>query len=479
MSKIKKYRVEEDSLGKKKVDINAFYGIQTVRASENFNVTGYTIDDSLIIALAMVKKSAALANCDAGKLKKNISELIVAAADEIINGKYHDQFIVDPIQGGAGTSINMNMNEVITNIALTKLGHEKGSYDIINPIDHVNMSQSTNDTLPTAIHIAALMSLKNLIITLENLIATFKNKSIEFDGMIKIGRTHLQDAIPIRLGQEFGAYSSVLERDLIRIKQCRQNLYEVNIGATVIGTGLNAERCYIDKAIDYLKEFSEFPVYSATDSVDAMQNTDSYTELSSVLKICVINMSKISNDLRLMASGPRAGLNEINLPPCQQGSSLIPGKVNPVMVELINQVAFQVMGNDQTISLASEAGQFELNVMVPVIVFNLLQSMKIINNAFESFNELCLKGISANREQMKEYVDYNVGILSAILPYIGYEKATNIAKKAIETGECVRKLCLKHTDLTKEELNIIFNEYEMTTMGIAGFNQIMKKDIKD
>jgi len=252
----------------------------------------------------------------------------------------------------------------------------------------------------------------------------------------------------------------------------------LTIGATVIGTGLNAEGSYIEKAINYLKEFTELPLYSPKDLVDAMQNTDCYTELSSALKICMINMSKISNDLRLMASGPRAGLNEINLSPCQRGSSLIPGKVNPVMPELINQVAFQVMGNDQTISLASEAGQFELNVMGPVITFNLLQSLKIINGALESFNDLCLKKISANRVRMKEYVESNVGIVSAIIPYIGYEKAAKLAKKAVESGENVRELCLKHTTFTKEELDIIFNEYEMTTIGIAGLDKIEKKDIE-
>ncbi|MDQ0245197.1 aspartate ammonia-lyase [Bacillus fengqiuensis] len=461
-------RIENDFLGAKEVPKDAYYGIQTLRAVENFPITGYRIHESLIKAMAMVKKSAALANMDVKRLYEGIGHAIIKAADEIIQGRWHEQFIVDPIQGGAGTSMNMNANEVIANRALELLGHEKGTYKHLSPNSHVNMSQSTNDVFPTAIHLATLTSIESLLHTMQDMLDVLKKKSQQFDHVIKMGRTHLQDAVPIRLGQEFEAYSRVVERDIKRIQQSRQHLYEVNMGATAVGTGLNADPGYIKNVVKHLADISGLPLVGAEHLVDATQNTDAYTEVSAALKVCAMNMSKIANDLRLMASGPRAGLAEITLPARQPGSSIMPGKVNPVMPEMINQVAFQVIGNDHTICLASEAGQLELNVMEPVLVFNLLQSISIMNNGFRAFTDHCLTGIEANEKQLKEYVDKSVGIITAVNPHIGYEVAARIAREAILKGKPVRELCLQYDVLTEEELDLILNPYEMTKPGISG-----------
>ncbi|QRG65614.1 aspartate ammonia-lyase [Brevibacillus choshinensis] len=462
------YRIEKDFLGEKEIPVHAYYGVQTMRATENFPITGYRLHSSLINAMAMVKKAAAIANMEVSRLNPRLGNAIVSAAQEIIEGKWHDQFIVDPIQGGAGTSINMNANEVIANRGLEILGEKKGDYFHLSPNTHVNMSQSTNDAFPTAIHIATLDLLEKLLVTMEDMHDVFGQKAHEFDDVIKMGRTHLQDAVPIRLGQEFEAYRRVLERDIKRIKQSRQHLYEVNMGATAVGTGLNADPRYITTVVQQLADITGFPLTGAEHLVDATQNTDAYTEVSAALKVCMMNMSKVANDLRLMASGPRAGLGEISLPARQPGSSIMPGKVNPVMAEVINQVAFQVIGNDHTICLASEAGQLELNVMEPVLVFNLLQSISIMDNAFRVFTQHCLSGIEANRERMKEYVEKSVGVITAVNPHLGYETAARIAREAILTGKSVRELCLQYNVLTEEELDLILDPFEMTHPGIAG-----------
>ncbi|EQM25706.1 aspartate ammonia-lyase [Bacillus licheniformis CG-B52] len=462
------YRTEKDFLGEKKIPADVYYGIQTLRAAENFPITGYKIHEEMIKALAVVKKAAALANMETKRLYKGLGDAIVQAADEILEGKLHDQFIVDPIQGGAGTSMNMNANEVIGNRALELLGHNKGEYIHLSPNTHVNMSQSTNDVFPTAIHISTLKLLEKLLDTMEYMLDAFKKKARDFDHVIKMGRTHLQDAVPIRLGQEFEAYSRVIERDIKRIKQSRQHLYEVNMGATAVGTGLNADPRYIENVVKHLAEISGLPLVGADHLVDATQNTDAYTEVSAALKVCMMNMSKIANDLRLMASGPRAGLAEISLPARQPGSSIMPGKVNPVMAELINQIAFQVIGNDHTICLASEAGQLELNVMEPVLVFNLLQSISIMNNGFRSFTDHCVAGIEANEKRLKAYVEKSAGVITAVNPHLGYEAAARIAREAILTGQSVRDLCLQNDVLTEEELDLILNPYEMTKPGVAG-----------
>ncbi len=463
-----KLRIEKDFLGEKEVPSDAYYGIQTLRAVENFPITGYRIHEDLIQALAMVKKAAALANMDTKRLYNGIGNAICQAADEMIEGRWNDQFIVDPIQGGAGTSMNMNANEVIANRALELLGYEKGSYNHLSPNNHVNMSQSTNDVFPTAIHISALKLMAKLLETMNDMHKVFKTKAGQFEHVIKMGRTHLQDAVPIRLGQEFEAYSRVLERDIKRIQQSRKHLYEVNMGATAVGTGLNADPHYIKGVVKYLAELSGLPLVNAEHLVDATQNTDAYVEVSAVLKVCMINMSKIANDLRLMASGPRTGLAEITLPARQPGSSIMPGKVNPVMAELINQIAFQVIGNDHTICLASETGQFELNVMEPVLVFNLLQSISMMNNGFRSFTEYCLAGIEANEALLKEYVERSVGIITAVNPHLGYDIVARIAREAYISGKSVRKLCIKYDVLREEELDLILNPYVMTQPGIAG-----------
>lgn len=461
-------RIEKDFLGEKEVPADAYYGVQTMRAVENFPITGYRIDEELIKALAMVKKAAALANMDIKRLYKELGEVIVKAAGEIAEGLWHDHFIVDPIQGGAGTSMNMNTNEVIANRGLELLGKEKGDYFHLSPNTHVNMAQSTNDVFPTAIHLATLNHLRQLISTMEHMLDAFRKKAEEFDSVIKMGRTHLQDAVPIRLGQEFEAYSRVIERDIQRIRQSQHHLYEVNMGATAVGTGLNADPRYIQSVVAHLSDISGYQLTGADHLVDATQNTDAYTEVSAALKVGMMNMSKIANDLRLMASGPRAGLAEIRLPPRQPGSSIMPGKVNPVMPELMNQIAFQVIGNDHTICLASEAGQLELNVMEPVLVFNLLQSIKIMNNGFRVFTDYCITGIEANEIRLKEFVEKSVGTITAVNPHLGYEAAARIAKEAIATGQSVRELCLLHDVLTEEELDLILDPYEMTHPGIAG-----------
>ncbi|UQZ85143.1 Aspartate ammonia-lyase [Paenibacillus konkukensis] len=468
-------RVEKDFLGSKEVPMDAYYGIQTLRAVENFPITGYRIHEELIRAMAVVKKAAATANMEISRLQPSLGQAIVRAADEILAGEWHDQFIVDPIQGGAGTSINMNANEVIANRAIELLGGTKGDYFTVSPNSHVNMAQSTNDSFPTAIHIAVLSSIDKLLVTMRELHASFTAKASEFDGVIKMGRTHLQDGVPIRLGQEFAAYARVLNRDILRIEQTRQHLYEVNMGATAVGTGLNADPRYIKRVVELLAGWTGFPLINAADLVDATQNTDAYTEVSAALKVCMINMSKVANDLRLMASGPRAGLAEIRLPARQPGSSIMPGKVNPVMCEVVNQVAFQVIGNDHTICLASEAGQLELNVMEPVLVFNLLQSLSIMNQAFHVFRVHCVDGIEANEQQCKDYVDRSIGIITALNPHLGYEVAARIARQATLTGKSVRELCLLYNVLTEEELDLILDPYEMTHPGIAGASLLDKQ----
>lgn len=462
------FRIEKDFLGEKEVPEDVYYGIQTIRAKENFPITGYPPHPELIRAVGYVKKAAAMANRDVGVLPEKIANAIIQAADEVIDGKFNDQFIVDAIQGGAGTSFNMNANEVIANRAIELLGGKKGDYGVVNPNNHVNMAQSTNDAFPTSIHIASLYLADRLTSSLGKLLKAMEQKEEQFDYVIKMGRTHLQDAVPIRLGQEFGAYRRVLQRDLHRIERALEELHSINMGATAVGTGLNAKPEYIDKVAEYLRMLTKLPLKKADDFVDATQNTDAYTELSSALKVHAINLSKIANDLRLMSSGPRTGFNEINLPARQPGSSIMPGKVNPVMCEVINQISFQVIGNDHTISLASEAGQFELNVMEPVIVFNLLQSLSILANGLEVFREFAIEGITANVVRCRELVEKSVGIITAISPHVGYEQASQIAKEAIDTGRSVREICLERNILTKEELDEILDPKEMTNPGIAG-----------
>ncbi|BCJ85068.1 aspartate ammonia-lyase [Effusibacillus dendaii] len=461
-------RTEKDLLGTREVPLDAYYGIQTLRAVENFPITGIPPHKELIRALATVKKAAAMANQEIGTLKKEIADAVIQAAEEVISGKLHDFFIVDSIQGGAGTSMNMNTNEVIANRAIELLGGKKGDYLLCSPNTHVNMAQSTNDVFPTSIRIASLRLAQGVLESLAGLQNAFARKAEEFDSVIKMGRTHLQDAVPIRMGQEFTAYSRVIARDIERIERSLENLRQINIGATAVGTGLNAMPEYSAKVVKHLRQITGLDLTHAENLVDATQNTDAYTEVSGALKICAVNLTKICNDIRLMASGPRTGFAELKLPPRQPGSSIMPGKVNPVMAEVVNQVAFQIQGNDQTICLASSAGQLELNVMEPVLVFNLLQSLSILQNAVRVFTLHLVEGLQANVERCKELVERSVGIVTAINPHVGYETATSVAKEALETGRSVREVCLERGILTKEELDVILNPMEMTSPGIAG-----------
>ncbi|MDF9839497.1 MULTISPECIES: aspartate ammonia-lyase [unclassified Paenibacillus] len=461
-------RVEKDFLGERHVPGDVYYGIQTLRAAENFPITGYRLHERLIQAFAMVKLAAARANRMTLRLEPRIGLAIEQAAAEIIAGQWHDQFVVDPLQGGAGTSINMNTNEVLANRAIELLGGVIGDYGLVSPNTHVNMSQSTNDCFPTAAHIAAASLIDELLHELRLVQDTFAGKAQEFDSVIKMGRTHLQDAVPIRLGQEFEAYARVAKRDILRIERTRANLLEINMGATAIGTGLNADPLYVTHVVQELADISGLPLRQAEHLPDATQNTDVFTEISSALKVCMINMSKIANDLRLMASGPRAGLGEIQLPSRQPGSSIMPGKVNPVMCEIVNQVAFQVIGNDHTICLASEAGQLELNVMEPVMVYNLLQSLSMMKQTFSVFRQYCLEGITANAERCRQYVEQSVGVMTALNPYLGYEASAMIASEALKTGRSVREMVLYYDLLDENQLDAILDPFQMTSPGIAG-----------
>jgi len=464
------YRRERDLLGDREVPQEVYYGIQTARALDNFPITGYKPHRELIMALAHVKKAAAQANVKVKRLNPKIGNAIAAACDEILEGKLIDQFVVDVIQGGAGTSYNMNANEVVANRAIELLGGKKGDYVLVSPNTHVNMAQSTNDAFPTAIKIAALKLSDALVQSLIGLGQALEEKEQEFDGIIKMGRTHLQDAVPIRLGQEFGAWACAIGRDIKRIQTAASGLQTISMGATAVGTGLNADVEYIDEVTEILAANTKLPLVLTANMVDATQNTDVYVGLSATLRICAVNLSKMANDLRLLASGPRCGLNEINLPAMQPGSSIMPGKVNPVMAEVVNQVAFQVIGNDLTVTVASEAGQMELNVMEPVLTFNLLQSLDILSNVVKVFTSRCVKGITANVQRCRQMVEQSVGIITAINPHVGYETATVIAKEAITTGRPIREIVLEKGILTEEELDIILNPQEMTKPGIAGAN---------
>lgn len=465
---LKEFRLESDSIGTLEVPVDAYYGVQSLRGKNNFYITGYKLGNDFIKALAYVKKASAIANLEAGMLDKDIVNAIVKASEEIIAGKFMDQFITDVIQGGAGTSMNMNMNEVIANRAGELLGGELGKYDRVHPNDHVNYGQSTNDVIPTAGKLALQIMSEELLRTLERLKLTLLDKSIEFDNVIKMGRTHLQDAVPIRLGQEFKAYAQPVARDIRRIKIALEDLKTVNMGATAVGTGINADTKYVEDVVRILSEVTDVDFVQADDLVDGTRNLDSFVWLSSALKVTAVNLSKMANDLRLMASGPKTGLAEINLPQQQPGSSIMPGKVNPVIPEVMNQVCFQIFGNDQTVTKAAEAGQLELNVFEPVLFFNLFQSIEILKNGVNTLIDNCLIGITANKERCQQLVDMSVGTITALNPHIGYKNAADIAKTSIKTGVSVVDLILERKLLTKEELDIILNPFEMTKPGIPG-----------
>lgn len=468
MMKQNNMRLESDSIGKKDVPAQAYYGVQSLRAMENFTITGLKMRREMIDSLALLKKACAMANKAAGALEPAIADAIIAACDDICAGDYHDQFIVDPIQGGAGTSMNMNVNEVIANVAIRKLGGVLGEYSLVHPNDHVNCGQSTNDIVPTAGKMTTLVLLQGLITSLEGLYESFCRKAKEFDSIIKMGRTQLQDAVPVRLGQEFGAYATAVLRGLNRIKGVQKEMYPVNIGGTAIGTGINADRDYFDHVTQILAELTGFPFHQAEDMIDGTQNIDGFAAVSSAVKDCSLALSKIANDLRLMSSGPKTGFGEINLPARQNGSSIMPGKVNPVIPEVVNQVAFRIMGNDVTVSMAVEAGQFELNAFEPVVFEALFQSIKMLDRAVDTFTVNCVDGITANEERCNELLNASVGIVTALCPYIGYAQAATLAKEALSKRIPIRTLLIEKNILTQEEASRVLDVYSMTQPGVAG-----------
>ena len=457
------FRVEKDFLGELKIPANAYYGVQSLRAAENFKITGITLSSNptFIRALAYVKKAAAISNMKLENLDPSIGNAIVMACDKIVEGGYNDQFIVDMMQGGAGTSTNMNANEVIANLALELSGNHKAEYSKINPNDHVNMSQSTNDAYPTAFRIALYICIEELLEAIEILKKAFRKKENEFSKIIKLGRTQLQDAVPMTLGQEFGAYAETIDEDMKRIKEARKLITEINMGATAIGTGINSHIDYSDIICKELRIITGIPLSLSRDFIEATQDTGAYIQVSGVLKRFAVKLSKICNDLRLLSSGPRAGFNEINLPPMQPGSSIMPGKVNPVIPEVVNQVAFQVVGNDITITMAAEAGQLELNVMEPVIAFRLFDTINILKNASKTLSEKCINGITANEEVCRYYVENSIGLITALVPYLGYEVCSEIAKEALKNNTSVYQLVLQKNIISKESLDVILSPENM------------------
>ncbi len=462
------YRVEKDSIGTKDVPANVYYGVQSLRAAENFPITGLRMNPELIRSLAYIKKAAALTNLEAGLLNESIANAIVRACDEILAGKLREQFIVDPVQGGAGTSINMNANEVIANRAIELLGGVKGDYSLVNPNDHVNCGQSTNDVIPTAGKMTTLRLLKKLETELDRLRAAFEDKSREFNHVIKMGRTQMQDAVPIRLGQEFRAYADAVRRDTVRMGKAMDEMRSLNMGGTAIGTGINADETYLRRIVPVLSEVSGMELTQAGDLIDSTQNPDPFVAVSGAVKTCAVTLSKIANDLRLMSSGPRTGFGEINLPARQNGSSIMPGKVNPVIPEVINQVAFLIIGNDMTVTMAAEGGQLELNAFEPIIFYCLFQSIGTLTYAVHTFVDNCVTGITANEERCRELVESSVGVITALTPHIGYQHAADIAKRAIVTGQSVRKLILQEKLLTEEEIDTILDPMNLTKPGIPG-----------
>ena len=456
-------RSEHDLLGDREVPHEFYYGVQTLRAIENFSISGVTLNFHPVIiqALAMVKMAAAKANYELGLLSKEISDAIVQACTEIINGKLHTHFVVDMIQGGAGTSTNMNANEVIANRALELLGYEKGEYQFCHPNNHVNLSQSTNDAYPTSVKIALILANQTLIEVLKELIQSFHNKAKEFSHIIKMGRTQLQDAVPMTLGQEFEAYAVTLGEEVQRLEQNVKLFLEVNMGATAIGTGINSHPEYSKKVVTHLREVTKLDILLAENLVEATQDTGAFVMYSSAVKRLAVKLSKICNDLRLLSSGPRTGINEINLPPMQPGSSIMPGKVNPVIPEVVNQIAFKVIGNDLTVTLAAEAGQLQLNVFEPVIVESLFESIEMLKNGMMTLKQKCIDGITANEERCRSLVENSIGLVTALNPVIGYEKSTQLAKEALEKNKGVYELVLEKKLLSKDELDELLKPENM------------------
>ena len=458
-----KTRLEHDLLGDKEVPVEALFGVQTLRCIENFDISGQLLSDypQFIKAFGIVKMGAVMANYRLGLVSTEIKDAIVAACQELIDGKHLEHFPIDMIQGGAGTSMNMNANEVIANRALEIMGKNRGEYASCHPNDHVNMAQSTNDAYPTAMHLGLYMTHLEVRAALERLITSFESKENEFSKVLKMGRTQLQDAVPMTLGQSFGAFASAMKHELKHLDKAAEELLITNMGATAIGTGITSEPGYAEACTQYLKDITGWKVKLAENLIEATHDTSSMVAYSSALKMIAIRLSKICNDLRLLSSGPRTGIEEINLPPKQPGSSIMPGKVNPVIPEVVNQVCFKIIGNDLTITLASEAAQLELNVMEPVLVHSLVESATWMTKAFDTLRVECIEGITANAEHCRYLVEHSIGIVTALKPYIGYANSTEIAKEALETGGSVYQLVLDKKLLNKEQLDKILDPAHM------------------
>ena len=462
-------RTEKDSLGTKEIPENLHYGIQTLRAVENFPISGLHAHPRFIDAYVLIKKAAALANAKVGELSAVHRDAIVKACDEILSGKWRDQFPVDVFQMGAGTALNMNLNEVLANRANEILGEPKGSYKPLNPNDHVNRGQSTNDTFPSAVRLAALLILKeSLYAPLEGLEKSFEKKAVEFDGILKSGRTHLQDAVPIRLGQEFAAYAGCLKKCRLAIVERGKALMELGLGGSAVGTGLNTAPGYREDIIKELSELTGLPLVPAKDMREAMQSQRPIAELSSGLRNLSLEVTRIVNDLRLLSSGPTTGFGEINLPATAPGSSIMPGKVNPSILEMVNMVAFHVIGADLTTALAVQGGQLELNVMMPVAAFEINFSITILGNSLKILSEKCVQGITANEDRCRHYAENSMGLATALNAYIGYAKAAEVAKEAARSGKSIPQVIREKKILSEEEIRRVMDPFKMTEPGIPG-----------
>jgi aspartate ammonia-lyase len=465
-------RIERDLIGEKEIENDVYYGINTKRALENFNVTGRPVHPELVKAMVVIKKAAAATNEAVGLLDKRISRAIQNACDEILAGYLTDQFVVDSLQGGAGTSANMNVNEVIANRAIELLGGEKGQYSLVHPLEHVNMSQSTNDVFPTAVRIAAIRLLIPVSDLFADLQTALQEKEEEFSHILKVGRTQLQDAVPVTLGQEFGAWAQAIARDRWRIYKVEERLRQVNIGGTAVGTGINTDRKYIFMVVEKLRELTGLGLARAEYMMDPTQNNDVFVEVSGLLKTAAVNLSKIASDLRLLSSGPRAGIGEIILPDLQAGSTIMPGKVNPIIPEAVNQIAFQIMGCDLSITMAAQSGQLELNAFLPLIARNLFEMLDLLKNGLEMFIGKCINGIRADEKRCEMLLNRSLVSVTALVKHLGYEKASELAKGCIEKGKTLKELILEEKLMEEESIDMILNPFEMTKPGIPGSGKV-------
>jgi aspartate ammonia-lyase len=472
------YRIEHDFLGDMEIPADAYYGIHTLRAVKNFPISAFRVPDEFIRALAQVKQACALANMQENLIDRSIAQSIVQAAQEIAEGKFADQFIVDAFQGGAGTSTNMNMNEVIANRAIEMLGGEKGDYGLVDPLEHVNLSQSTNDVYPTALKVAAIRLVIALSETIAKLQGALQEKERAFAGILKLGRTEMQDAVPITLGQEFGAYAEAFARDRWRLFKVEERLRQVNLGGTAIGTGLNAARDYVYSAVEELRNITGLGIARAENMIDVTQNADIFAEVSGLIKTAAVNLIKIASDLRLLSMGPRGGLGEIILPQLQEGSSIMPDKVNPVITEMATEVAYQVISFDQAITSAAFSGQLELNAFLPLITFNLLTGLKLLTNAITVFRTHCIEGTKANPEKCARWLEESLCLATALAPYIGHDKAGKLSREARKERKTIREKAIEEGLFTLEELDNIFTLQELTRPGIAGSKTMKRKKEK-